>query len=175
METANEIQLVDRSSWSITIVSLLPLWLFSLAIMVEGFPRSPIPLSLAIASFLSAIAIIVILWWNRNISLEFILYCGIPLWLLVTFDEIAVSYKNQYIITCTIILTIGAIGYLRSRARWLRWLFLVTGAALTFAAAGAINRSYWDLVSEGGYGACYPDCLPPADQASPWWMVLFNL
>jgi hypothetical protein len=89
METANEMRLVDRSSWSIT---LLPLWLFSFAIMVEGFPRSPIPLSLAIASFLSAIAVIVILWWNRNISLEFILYCGIPLWLLTTFDEIAVSY-----------------------------------------------------------------------------------
>lgn len=112
MEYVNEIRLADRSSWSNTILSLLPLWLFSLAIMVEGFPRSPIPLSLAIISFLSAISIIVILWWNKNISLEFILYCGIPLWLLATFDEIAVPYKNQYIITCTIILTIGAIGYL---------------------------------------------------------------
>ncbi len=112
MEFVNEIRLADRSSWSNTILSLLPLWLFSLAIMVEGFPRSPIPLSLAIISFLSVISIIVILWWNKNISLEFILYCGIPLWLLATFDEIAVPYKNQYIITCTIILTIGAIGYL---------------------------------------------------------------
>lgn len=175
MEHTSEIRLADQSSWSITIVSLLPLWLFSFAIMVEGFPRSPIPLSLAIASFLSAIAIVVILWWNGKISLEFILYCGIPLWLLATFDEIAVPYKNQYIITCTIILTIGAIGYLRSRAKWLRWLFLLIGAALTLAAAGAINRNYWDLVSEGGYGTCYPGCLPPADQASPWWMVLYNL
>ena len=127
MEYVNEIRLADRTSRSITIVSLLPLWLFSLAIMVEGFPRSPIPLSVAITSFLSAITIIVILWWSKNISLEFILYWGIPLWFLATFDEIAVPYKNQYIITSTIILTIGAIGYLRSRAIWLRWLFLLTG------------------------------------------------
>ena len=44
--------------------SLLPIWLFSLAVSIEGFPRPPIPGWLGIGAFYAAFPVSIWLLWN---------------------------------------------------------------------------------------------------------------
>ena len=48
-------------AWRTTLVSLLPFWLLSIAVMAEGFPRPPVPIRLAYASFVLAILTVMLL------------------------------------------------------------------------------------------------------------------
>ena len=152
---------------------LLPLWLLSYAVMAEGFPAPPIPVGLAVTAFILAIVIGILGLWKDWIRVELLLYYVIPYWLMIRFDEISTAYKTPFILLCAMLLSTGVLGYQGIQNRWLRWLSLLLGAALTLAAAGVMVNGYWGLVSAGGYDACYPRCLPPADPAHPWWMIFF--
>lgn len=105
----------DQRSWGTILASLLPLWLLSLVIMVVGFPRPPISGEAAIASFVVAIAVSVVLLWNRWMTIELVLYSLFPFLLLSTFDEISTTYKTPFIMLCALILTVGVVVYQSSR------------------------------------------------------------
>ena len=164
----------QQPTWLVTLACVVPLWLLAVAIMVEGFPPPPIPLSLALFAFFSASVIAAVLLWRRKISVIFLLYCGLPFFLLYTFDEISTVYKTQYILACTLFLTLAAVAHLRSQSPIKAWLFLLLGVVVTLLAAEEIGASYWDLVSSQGLDLCYPDCLPQLDQANSWWRMLIS-
>jgi len=65
MEIIKKIQWFPKDSWLATLASLLPLWLWSLAISVEGFPKPPVPVEVGIASFWLAIVVSIVLLWKR--------------------------------------------------------------------------------------------------------------
>jgi hypothetical protein len=165
-------------SWMMTIASLLPLWLWSVAIMVEGFPPPPIPIEIAIASFLLALVLSGLLLWKRWMAFELVVYSLFPFLLLSPFDEISTRYKTPFISLCAIVLTIGIVVYQGVRlARWQRGLILLAFAAVTYLLAGHAASSFWEMASDLGYSRCFPDahgCAPLDNRASPWWVLFFS-
>lgn len=163
---------------STTLASLLSLWLLSIAIMVEGFPRPPISIELAYTSFILAISVSIVLLWKMWVTVELILYSIVPLILLRTFDEISTTYKSPFIFFCALILTSGVVGYQRYRsARW-RWLILLSAAAVTLMMASHAADSYWQMAGDLGYGECFPDargCVSLTSQETPWWFLFSSL
>ena len=168
----------DQRSWGTILASLLPLWLLSLVIMVEGFPRPPISGEAAIASFVVAIAVSVVLLWNRWMTIELVLYSLFPFLLLATFDEISTTYKTPFIILCALILTVGVVVYQSSRLpRLSRGLVLLGVAVVTFVMAWHATFNFWGMVGDLGYVECFPDatgCAPLTGQETPWWVLFFS-
>jgi formate hydrogenlyase subunit 3/multisubunit Na+/H+ antiporter MnhD subunit len=179
MENVKETQWADPASWIMTLGGLLPLWLLSLSIMAEGFPRPPISREVAVSSFVTAIIVSIVLMWKRWMTIELLLYSLFPFLLLSTFDEISTTYKTPFIILCTLILTAGVVGYQRIRSsRLRRWPILLVVAVITWFAALHATDSFWGMASDLGYEQCFPDahgCAPLTGQETPWWILFFSL
>jgi hypothetical protein len=165
-------------SWSPTLVSLLPLWLVSFAVMAEGFPRPPISIELATFSLALAIFLGILLLWKGWLTVELLLYSFLPFLLLPGFDEISTTYKTPFIMLCALILTVGMIGYQLSHwARPARLLILLFAAVVTLAMAGHATSSFWAMVSDLGYVRCFPDahgCAPLTGEETPWWVLFLS-
>jgi hypothetical protein len=170
METIN--------SWKATLVSLLPLWLLSIAIMVEGFPRPPISYELAVTAFILAIAIIIILQWKWPRSYPLLLYYLFsPFILLYIFDEVSTSYKSLFILFCALILSIGIIGYQRNTSFGSGVLILGLVGFATIVLASHSSQNYWQMVGDLDYSNCFPDasgCAPLTGKETPWWILLIS-
>jgi hypothetical protein len=155
----------------------LPLWLFSLAITVEGFPRPPIPGPLAVGAFGLAIVVSVVLLINRWMTLDLLLGSLVPLVLVGTFDEISTAYKTPFIFVCALLLTMGILGYQYHRsARW-RGLILLMAIVATLALAFHATDRYWKMTDALGFGNCFPDasdCAPIPPGAPSWWALMFG-
>jgi hypothetical protein len=160
-----------------TLASLLPLWLLSLAIMVEGFPDPPISLEVAVVAFVLAIAIGIVLAWVGWLTLDLILYSLFPFVLLFIFDEISTSYKTPFILVCALILSIGIVSAQRSSSDKLRWrIWLVVNIVIWVLASHALQR-YWHMVDDLVFGDCFPytkGCPPLAGNETPWWVLFFS-
>jgi hypothetical protein len=166
------------NSWKATLVSLLPLWLLSIAIMVEGFPRPPISYELAVTAFILAITIIVILLWKWPLSFPLLLYYLFsPLILLYIFDEVSTSYKSLFILLCAFILSIGIFGYQRNTSFGSGVLILVLIGFATIVLALHASQNYWQMVGDLGYRNCIPDasgCAPLTGKETPWWILFIR-
>jgi hypothetical protein len=177
MEIMEKIRWADEDSWMATIAYLLPLWLLSFAIMREGFPQPPISLELAVTAFVLAIAVSIILLWKWWLTFDLLLYTLFPFILLFTFDEISTSYKSPFILLCVLTLSIGIVGAQRSSSVTLRWLILFLVAIATWVLASHAARNYWHMVSDLGYGECFPDaqgCPPLTGKETPWWVLFLK-
>ena len=151
MDIAQEVQRLSMPAWVKTIASMLPLWLLSLAITAEGFPRPPVSVEVAFAAFGVSILASIALLWKRWLTIEFGLYSIIPFLLMVTFDEIRTSYKTPFIFTCALILTAGAIPNQSERlSRLQKWLILLAVGILTLALARNATEQFWQMASELG-------------------------
>jgi hypothetical protein len=176
MANVKEIRGAASPSWLITLASLLPLWLLSVSVMAEGFPRPPISIELARVSFVFAIFVSIVLLWKRWMTVELILYGLMPFVLLYAFDEISTTYKTPFIILCTLILTVGIAGYQRYRSTWWRWPILLFAGVATLMMAWHANLSFWQMADDLGYIRCLPDahgCAPLTGQETPWWILFF--
>ena len=177
MEDTLEIQDESRQTWPKTLASLLPLWLVSISIMVEGFPQPAIPLKWAVASFVLAIFDSIILRWKRWMTVPLILVSFLPLTFLFLFDEISTTYKMPFTLMCALTLSDGIIGYQRSRSAPLGWFLLLTAAALTWVIATNAAEGFWDMAAELGYVECFPDaqgCPPLTGRETPWWALFLS-
>lgn len=182
METIRKLRYVyvTDDSWLATVASLLPLWLWSFAISVEGFPKPPIPVEVGIAFFWLAIPVSIVLLWRRWLPPDVLLISLVPFVFVFQFDEISTRYKTPFILLCALILSIGMVVAQRSGSLTVRWLILafVTVFVLVFSSNAAQN--YWQLMSELGdfeFG-CFPDapgCPPLTGREMPWWVLFFRL
>ncbi len=166
------------SPWRVIIASLLPLWLVSIAIMAEGFPRPPISPEVAVVTFVIAGAVSLLLMWQGELTLELLAYSLFPFILPSIFDEISTAYKTPFIILCAIILTAGVFVYHRSYATRLgRGLMLLAIAGAVFVMAWHAALNFWEMASSLGYVRCFPDahgCAPLTGHATPWWILFFR-
>lgn len=176
MATISVIQPRQEVSWGQNLVSLLPLWLVTLAVSGEGFPAGYKPsILVAEIAFGAAILAGVVLALKRWLPLLLLLYSFLPLSLLPVFDEISTEYKTPFLLMCALIASVWAILYLRARSPW-RVLILVAGAAVTYALANYAMFNYWDWVAALNYGQCFPGqaaCPPLPDRA--WWQVFLGI
>ncbi len=166
-------------SWLMTLTTLLPLLLMSLAVSAEGFPHPLVSQDVAFISFGLAVIIAVLLLAKRWMTIELFLFSFLPYSLLVAFDEISTAYKTPFIFLCALILTAGAIFYRHSRASrsWRDLILLLTAAAALVMAWHAASN-FWQMAADLGYVRCFPDafgCAPLTGQETPWWVLFFKL
>ena len=180
MQAIRKIGWADLGSWPAGIASLLPLWLFSLAVTAEGFPPPAISIEWAIAFLLLALALSIVFLRKGWLTFELLLYSLFPLLLLGPLDEISTSYKTPFILASTLLLSLGILAYQRSLSRsvGLAWLvlLLVFAAAWIFTLHAAEN--YWQMIGQLSFpDKCMPyahDCPLLAGEETPWWILLFR-
>jgi hypothetical protein len=179
MQVAQKVQRSSVPAWVKTIASLMPLWLFSIAITAEGFPHPPIRPEIATAAFGAFIMVNIVLLWKGWVTIELVLYSFIPFLWMVTFDEISTAYKTPFIIACALILTAGAIpSQSRRLSRLQKWLILLAVGILTLVLARSATEHFWQMASDLGYERCFPDyhgCAPLTGNETPWWALFFSI
>lgn len=176
MKAIRKIEWTAQDSWMAILVTLLPLWLFSFAIMVEGFPDPPISLEVAVLAFVCAIAIGAILVRAGWLSLDLILYSLFPLMLWVIFDEISTSYKTPFILSCALLISVGMIVAQRSRSEKSRWRIWLVVNILMWVLVSHAFQQYWHMIDDLVFADCFPytqGCLPLAGDEIPWWALFF--
>ena len=177
MYAMRKIERTVQDSWIAILITLLPLWLFSVAILTEGFPEPPISLTLALVAFVLAIAIGIVLVSVRWLKLDLILYSLFPLVLLYIFDEVATSYKTPFILVCALILSLGVVSAQRSNSEKMRWrIWLVVNIVVWVLASHAL-QAYWHMIDGLVFSDCFPymrGCLPLAGTEVPWWVLFFS-
>ena len=179
METIKKTPWFPEDSWLATFASLLPLWLFSLAITVEGFPAPPIPVEVGIASFWLAIAVGIVLLWKSWLSPDVALVSLIPFVIIFNFDEISTRYKTPFILFCALILSIGTVIAQRNGSVTIRWLTLLFVVVAVLVLSSNAAQNYWQMAVELGpfdFG-CFPDaqgCPPLTGNETPWWALFFS-
>jgi hypothetical protein len=178
MQTAQATRLTFPYAWRKTAAGLLPLWLFSVAIMAEGFPRPPISAGAATALVVMALLACPLLLWKGWATIELLIYSLSPFLLLRIFDEISTTYKTPFILMCAVILTAGALALRWDRASPLaRVLILAAVAGLALLLASHAAFRFWGVAADLGYRQCFPDahgCAPLTAQATPWWGLFFR-
>jgi hypothetical protein len=177
MKAIRKLEGAAQASWMAILATLLPLWLFSFAILTEGFPDPPISLELAVVAFILAIAIGGVLIWAGWLTLDLILYSLFPFVFLFIFDEISTSYKTPFILVCALILSLGMASAQRSASEKLRWrIWLAVNILIWVLASHALQR-YWHMVDDLVFGDCFPytkGCLPLAGHETSWWILFFS-
>lgn len=180
MEAITKSQWFSEDSWLATLVSLLPLWLWSLATTLEGFPRPPISLEIvAITSFWFAIPVSIVLLWKRWLPPDVLLISLLPFVIMFNFDEISTRYKTPFILLCALILSIGIVIAQRSGSVTVRWLILLFAAVAVLMLSSNAAQNYWQMADGLGpfeFG-CFPDaygCPPLTGNETPWWTLFFS-
>lgn len=171
----------ETPPWLRTAASLLPLWLFALAVTAEGFPRPPISIVTAQALFYLGLTVSIVLIALRWLTVELILFSVLPFVYLFAFDEISTAYKTPLILACTLVLSAGVVLYQLSRRRVLGVLVLLLAAALVLVMVGQASDNYWELHSQVlgrlGVDNCFLDasgCPQFSGQETPWWQLFFH-
>jgi hypothetical protein len=166
-----------EDSWLAILASLLPLFMLSMAVMVEGFPDPPISPALAVTAFVLAIVTGIDQLRRGWLEIDLLLYSLIPFTLLVMFDEISTSYKTPFILVCALILSAGIIGAQRSKSVTLRCLTLLFFVVLTWALATRAVQNYWHMVDNLVFGECFPyaqGCPPLSGDETKWWVLFLS-
>ena len=164
---AKEFGRAELGSWRATFASLLPLWLITLAYTSFGY-----------TGFLLAIVVSILLLWKIWLTPELVLYSFIPLMLPFMFEEVYMSYRIPFLLLCTLVLTLGIIGYQRilTRSVTFAWLTLLLVAMAAWALASHATQNYWQMACMTGCFECSPGApgCPPGGELTPWWILFFH-
>jgi len=158
MKTMPKIEWEELGSWKATIASLLPLWLFFFAF--TNMSGSILEILETIAFFL-IIPVCIVSLLKGWMTFDLLLYSFLPIPILFLFDEIDWSYRISILLFCTLILTVGIVGYQRSLNKdsvTLAWLSLLLAAVAAWIFASHAVQNYWQMGNE-----------------LPWWVILFSL
>jgi hypothetical protein len=181
MQAIRNIGWADLGSWPATLTSLLLLWLFSLAVSSEGFPRPALSPAGAMTVLVLGLVISGVLLWRGWFTFELLLYSLFPFFFLVRLDEISTSYKTPFILLGALLLSIGVIVYHRSLSRsvGLAWLILLLAYVTAWAFTLHAANNYWQMIGQLYFP---PDCMPYAQDCpllagdeTPWWILFFKL
>jgi hypothetical protein len=112
-------------------------------------------------------------------TFEILLYCLFPFLLMVPLDETSMAYRITLILSCTVFLSIGIVGYHISLNRdkiGLAWLILLLVFIGTWFFASHANQNYWQMAGDLGYNACDNDgCVPLTPTGTSWWILFFRV
>ena len=157
MKTIPKIEWEELGSWRATLASLLPLWLFFF--FYTNISGSILEI-LEIIAFFLIVPVCVVSLWKGWMTFDLLLYSFFPIAILFLFDEIDWSYRISILLFCTLILTVGIVGYQRSLNKdsvTLAWLSLLLAAIAAWIFASHAVQNYWQM----GNG-------------TPWWVVVFS-
>ena len=157
MKTMPKIEWEELGSWKATIASLLPLWLFFFA--YTNLSGSILEI-LEIIAFSLIIPVCIVSLLKGWMTFDLLLYSFLPIPILFLFDEIDWSFRISILLFCTLILTVGIVGYQRSLNKdsvTLAWLILLLTAIATWIFASHAVQNYWKMGNE-----------------MSWWVLLFS-
>jgi hypothetical protein len=158
MKTMQKIEWEELGSWKATLASLLPLWLFFFAF--TNISDSSLEI-LEIIAFYLILPVCIVSLLKGWMTFELLLYSFFPIPIMFLFDEMDWSYRISILLFCTLILTVGIVGYQRSLNKdsvTLAWLILLLTAIATWIFASHAVQNYWQMGNE-----------------TPWWVILFSL
>ena len=158
MKTVPKIEWEEMGSWRATLASLLPLWLFFF--FYTNISGSILEILEIIALFL-IIPVYIVSLWKGWMTFDLLLYSFFPIAILFLFDEMDWSYRVSILLFCTLILTVGIVGYQRSLNKdsvTLAWLSLLLAAVAAWIFASHAVQNYWQMGNE-----------------TPWWVLFFSL
>jgi len=158
MKTMPKIEWEELGSWKATLASLLPLWLF---FFVYANISGPILEILEIIALYLIIPVCIVSLLKGWMTFDLLLYSFFPIAILFLFDEIDWSYRVSILLFCTLILTVGIVGYQRSLKKdsvTLAWLSLLLAVVATWSFASHAVQNYWQMGNE-----------------TPWWVLFFSL
>jgi len=159
MKTIPKIEWEELGSWKATLASLLPLWLFFFA-FANISPGLEIFEILALIAFYLIIPVCIVSLWKGWMTFDLLLYSFFPITTIFLFDEMDWSYRTFILLSCTLILTVGIVGYQRSLNKdsvTLAWLTLLLTAIAAWIFASHAAQNYWQM----GNG-------------TPWWILFFS-
>jgi hypothetical protein len=178
VQTIRNMWWVDVGSWQATLASLLPLWLLSLAI-VMAYSDIDIPIGLLYIAFWLFPILSLVFIAKGWMTFEVLLYSLFPILLLFSLDEASMAYRITLILTCTVFLSIGIVGYHISLNRdkiGLAWLILLLVFIVTWFFASHANQNYWQVAGALGYNACDNDgCVSLTPKGTSWWILFFRV
>jgi hypothetical protein len=157
MKTMPKIEWEELGSWKATIASLLPLWLFFFA--YTNLSGSILEI-LEIIAFSLIIPVCIVSLLKGWMTFDLLLYSFLPIPILFLFDEIDWSFRISILLFCTLILTVGIVGYQRSLNKdsvTLAWLSLLLAAVAAWIFASHAVQNYWKMGNE-----------------ISWWVLLFS-
>jgi hypothetical protein len=158
MKTVPKIEWEELGSWKATLASLLPLWLFFFAF--TNISGSFLEI-LEIIAFYLILPVCIVSLLKGWMTFELLLYSFFPIPIMFLFDEMDWSFRISILLFCTLILTVGIVGYQRSLNKdsvTLAWLILLLTAIAAWIFASHAVQNYWQMGSE-----------------TPWWVILFSL
>jgi hypothetical protein len=115
--------------------ALIPLVVMAIVVLVVT--RSRPPLAPLVANV-----------WRDWTRLSFALYSLVPMLMWMAFDEAEDRFVLPFMIALTLILTGGALAYLRSARAWQRAIALLVSTALARVVATASTAVYWNEHAE---------------------------
>ena len=125
MKTIPKLEWEELGSWKATLASLLPLWLFFFAIANISVS------SLDIIALYLVLPVSIVFLLKGWMTFDLLLYSFFPLFIQFFFDDIDSNCKLLLKLLCTLILTLGIVGYQRSLNKdslTLAWLSLLLAA-----------------------------------------------
>ena len=158
MKVMPKIEWEELGSWKATLASLLPLWLFFFAF--TNISGSILEI-LEIIAFYLIIPVCIVSLWKGWMTFDLLLYSFFPIPIMFLFDEIDWSYRVSILLFCTLILTVGIVGYQRSLNKdsvTLAWLSLLLTAIAAWIFASHAVQNYWQMGNE-----------------IPWWVLFFSV
>ena len=158
MKTMPKIEWEELGSWRATLASLLPLWLFFFALTNISGSIFEI---LEIITLYLIIPVCIVSLLKGWMTFDLLLYSFFPIPIMFLFDEIEWSYRIYILLFCTLILTVGIVGYQRSLNKdsvTLAWLSLLLAAVATWIIASHAVQNYWQMGNE-----------------TPWRVLFFSL
>ena len=128
MKTIPKIEWEELGSWRATLASLLPIWLFFFAF--ANISDSSLEILESIAFYL-VLPVSIFFLWKGWMTFDLLLYSFLPMFIQFFFDDIDSNCKLLLKLLCTLVLSLGIVGYQRSLNKdsvTLAWLSLLLAA-----------------------------------------------
>ncbi len=157
MKTVPKLEWEELGSWKAIIASLLPIWLFFFALTNISGPVLEILETIAFYLIIPVCIVSLLKGW---MTFDLLLYSLLPIAILFLFDEMDWNYRISILLFCTLILTVGIVGYHRSLNKdsvTLAWLILLLTAIAAWLFASHAVQNYWQMGNE-----------------TPWWILFFS-
>lgn len=137
MKTIPKIEWEELGSWRAALVSLLPIWLLFFAF--ANISGSSLEILETIAFYL-ILPVIIVSLWKGWMTFELLLYSFLPMFVQFFFGDIGSNCKLFLQLLCTLILSLGIVGYQRSLNK--DSVTLAWSSLLLAAIAAWISVSY---------------------------------
>lgn len=173
METLSAIERIRYEGLPVTLLTQLPLWLFTFAISNTIFELLRLPDWVGWVALWLALLVLVYLGLRWDLDASLLVIVILPIALMVRMESVADSYKTAFQICSVAIASAGIYAYQKLEDHKWRLLVLFGALILAIYANNHAVDAYWNA-----FGAtlenCAMNCMPVPGPGTTWWALFFN-